>query len=135
MLQEFKKFAIRGNLIEIAVGLVMATAFGIVTSAFVDGLFLPIVGRVFQIGDLAQAKIVLSHAVIGADGKIITPESAILYGKVISSIINFIIIAFVMFLIVKLMNRLKHEEPAPAAPKGPSQEQLLTEIRDLLNKK
>jgi large conductance mechanosensitive channel len=133
MLQEFKKFAIKGNLIDIAVGLVMATAFGTVTSAFVDGLFLPLVGQVFKVGDMAQAKIVLSHAVIGTDGKVLTPESALLYGKVISSIINFIIIAFVMFMIIKIMNKLKHEEPAP--PKGPSQEQLLTEIRDLLSKK
>jgi large conductance mechanosensitive channel len=132
MLKEFKKFAIQGNLIDIAVGLVMATAFGTVTSAFVDGVFLPLVGQVFQVGDMSQAKIVLSHAVIGANGKIESPESAILYGKVISSIINFTIIAFVMFIIIRIMNRLK---PADPAPKGPSQEQLLTEIRDLLSKK
>ena len=133
MFQEFKKFAIRGSLIDISVGLVMATAFGTITSAFVDGIFLPIVGQFFQMGDMAQAKIVLSHAVIGSTGKIETPESAILYGKVISSIINFIIISFVMFLIIKIMNKIRHEEPAP--DKGPSQEELLTEIRDLLSKR
>ncbi len=133
MFQEFKKFAIQGNLVDIAIGLVMATAFGTVTTAFVDGFFLPLVGQVFQVGDMAQAKWVLSPAEFGPDGKITTPESAILYGKLISSVINFIIIAFVMFLIIKIMNRLKHEEPA--APAAPTQEQLLTEIRDLLNKK
>lgn len=134
MLQEFKKFAIRGNLIDIAIGLVMATAFGAVTSAFVDGFFLPLAGQLFNVGDMAQAKWVLSKAVYGVDGKIVEPESAILYGKLISSIINFIIIAFVMFMIIKIMNKLKHEEPL-AEPAPPSQEQLLTEIRDLLRNK
>jgi large conductance mechanosensitive channel len=134
MFQEFKKFAIRGNLIDIAIGLVMATAFGAVTSAFVEGFFLPIVGEFFQVGDMAQAKLVLSKAVYDAEGKIIEPESAIFYGKLISSIINFIIIAFVMFLIIKIMNKLKHEEP-PVEPSPPTQEQLLTEIRDLLRNK
>lgn len=133
MFQEFKKFAIQGNLVDIAIGLVMATAFGTVTSAFVDGFFLPLIGQIFQVGDIAQAKWVLSSAVFGADGKIVTLESAILYGKLISSIINFIIIAFVMFMIIKIMNRLKDDEPE--VPSGPSQEQLLTEIRDLLSKK
>lgn len=133
MIQEFKKFAIQGNLVDIAIGLVMATAFGTVTTAFVDGFFLPLVGQVFQVGDMAQAKWVLSPAELGPDGKVTTPESAILYGKLISSIINFIIIAFVMFLIIKIMNKLKHEEPS--TPAAPTQEQLLTEIRDLLSKK
>lgn len=133
MLQEFKKFAIKGNLIDIAVGLVMATAFGTVTTAFVDGFFLPLVGQIFQIGDMAQAKMILSPAVYDSQGKVVTPESAILYGKLISSIINFIIIAFVMFIIIRIMNRLKHGDPDPDPP--PTQEQLLTEIRDLLNKK
>lgn len=133
MLQEFKKFAIQGNLIDIAIGLVMATAFGAVSSTFVEGIFLPLAGQVFQVGDLAHAKWVLSPAVVGSDGKIVTPESSILYGKLVATIINFLIIAFVMFLIIKVMNRLKRVEPV--APPIPSQEQLLMEIRDLLSKK
>jgi large conductance mechanosensitive channel len=132
MLQEFKKFALRGNLIDIAIGLVMATSFNSVTSAFVDGTFLPLVGQIFQMGNMAHAKWILSPAIISADGKVVEAESAIMYGALISSIINFIIIAFIMFMIIKIMNKLKGDEPV--APAGPTQEQLLTEIRDLLRR-
>lgn len=132
MLKEFKKFALQGNLIDIAIGLVMATAFGGITAAFVDGIVMPLVGQIFQMGDLAQAKWVLSPEVLGSDGKVATSESAILYGRMISSFINFIIIAFVMFLIIKFVNRIKFVEPV-GIPK-PTSEDLLTEIRDLLKK-
>ena len=125
MFKEFKDFAMRGGLIDIAVGLVLAAAFGTIVSSFVDGMFMPLVSKIFQI--------VLDQAVLGADGKVATPENAIFYGSFISSIINFIIIAFVMFLIVKAVNSTKKSEVA--APAGPSSEQLLTEIRDLLAKK
>ncbi|MCB0660583.1 MAG: large conductance mechanosensitive channel protein MscL [Saprospiraceae bacterium] len=136
MLKEFKDFAMRGNLIDVAVGLVIAGAFGMVTSAFVDGIFMPIVGQIFQLGDLNSAKYVLSAAITDpATGEITKPEAAILYGKLFGAIINFIIVAFVMFMIIKGMNNLKKkEEAAPAPPAGPSQEELLTEIRDLLKK-
>jgi large conductance mechanosensitive channel len=128
MLKEFKEFALKGNLLEIAVGLIMATAFGKVTNAFVDGIFMPLVGKIFQLGDLSQWKVVLDAASIGPDGKEI-PEVAIQYGNLISGVINFLIIALVMFYIIKAMNSLR----APAAA-GPSQEELLTQIRDLLKK-
>ncbi|MBK8485297.1 MAG: large conductance mechanosensitive channel protein MscL [Saprospiraceae bacterium] len=133
MIQEFKKFAIQGSLIDIAVGLVMGAAFATVTGAFVDGVFMPMMGQLFQIGDMAQAKWVLAPAIYAPDGKIETAESAVHYGKFMSTLINFIIIAFVMFWIVRIVNRFKHDQPA--APATPSQEQLLTEIRDLLSKK
>ncbi len=133
MFKEFKDFAMRGGLIDIAVGLVLAAAFGTIVSSFVDGMFMPLVSKIFQFGDFKEAKIVLDQAVLGADGKVTTPENAIYYGSFISSIINFIIIAFVMFLIVKAVNSTKKSEVA--APAGPSSEQLLTEIRDLLAKK
>jgi len=133
MLKEFKDFALKGNLIEIAVGLVMAVAFGAVTSAFIDGIFMPLVGKIFQLGDMSAAKYVLSPAVIGADGTVVTPEAAILYGSFIGAILNFVIVAFVMFMIIKGVNATKKAE-APAPPAGPSQEELLAEIRDLLKK-
>ena len=133
MLKEFKEFAMKGGLIDIAVGLVMATAFGLIVSSFVDGMFMPLVGKIFQFGDFAQAKVVLSEAVVGADGKVTTPESAILYGKVISAIINFIIVAFVMFLIVKGVNAAKKAEAAAPVPPSAT-ETLLGEIRDLLKR-
>ncbi len=107
MFKEFKEFAIQGNLIEIAVGLVMATGFGAVTASFVDGIVMPVVGSLFQIGDLNAAKIVLAPAVLGPNGEVTTPESAIFYGKFISTFVNFIIIAFVMFMILKAVNKLR----------------------------
>lgn len=133
MLQEFKNFALKGNLIDIAIGLVMATAFGSITSAFVDGIIMPLVSQIFQVGDMSGLKIVLSPAEMDAAGGIVKPEAAIQYGTLISSFINFFIIAFVMFWVVKAINSMKKEE-APAPPVGPSQEDLLTEIRDLLKK-
>lgn len=132
MLKEFKEFALKGNLIDVAVGLVMAAAFGLIVSAFVDGIFMPLVGQIFQVGDFAAAKFVLSPAEIGADGAVTKPESAIMYGKFISAIINFLIVAFVMYLVVKGINKMK--KPVEAAPAGPTQEELLTQIRDLLKK-
>ncbi len=133
MLKEFKEFALKGNLIDMAVGLVMGAAFGTVTAAFIDGMFMPIIGQIFQVGDFAQAKMVLSPAVTDATGKVTTPESAILYGKFIGAVLNFLIVAFVMFMVVKAMNKMKKEEAAAPAP-PPAQEVLLTEIRDLLKK-
>jgi large conductance mechanosensitive channel len=133
MLKEFKDFAFKGNLLDVALGLVMATAFGKITSAFVDGVFMPIFGQIFQLGDLSTAKMVLSPAVVDAAGVVTTPESAILYGSLIGTILNFLIVSFVMFFIIKGMNATKKPEPAPA-PAGPTQEELLTQIRDLLKK-
>ena len=132
MFKEFKEFAIKGNLIDIAVGLVMATAFGLVVSSFVDGVFMPVVGKIFQIGDLSKYDIQISPETVGADGKPV-PALAIQIGKFISTIINFLIISWVMFMIVKSVNKMKAPEPAPA-PSGPSTEELLGQIRDLLKK-
>ncbi len=126
MLKEFKEFAFKGNLIEIAVGLAMAAAFAKVTDGFIDGIFMPLLGKIFQIGDLSSWKIVIESATATA------PEIAIHYGNLISAIINFTVIAFVMFWIIKAVNATKTVEEA--APAGPTQEELLTEIRDLLKK-
>lgn len=134
MLSEFKEFAMKGNLIDMAVGLVMGASFGTVSGTFIDGIFMPIVGQIFKIGDLKKYKIVLSDEVRDAAGAVITPESAISIGAFIGAVLNFIIVAFVMFLIIKGINKMKKEKAseAPAAP--PAQEVLLTEIRDLLKK-
>ncbi|MEP7194894.1 MAG: large conductance mechanosensitive channel protein MscL [Saprospiraceae bacterium] len=105
MLKEFKEFAMKGNLIDIAVGLVMATAFGTLVTAFVEGMFMPLVGKIFQVGDLSKLEYVFTPEVIAADGKIETAKSAILYGHFISTVINFLILAWVMFIIVKAANR------------------------------
>lgn len=133
MLKEFKDFALKGNLIDIAIGLVMATAFGSITSAFVDGIVMPLVSMIFQVGDMSGLKIVLSPAELDAAGAVVKPEAAIMYGSLISSFINFLIIAMVMFWVVKAINTIKKPEP-PAPPAGPTQEELLAQIRDLLKK-
>jgi len=133
MLKEFKDFALKGNLIDIAIGLVMATAFGTISSAFVDGIIMPLVSQIFQVGDMSGLKIVLSPAELDAAGAVVKPEAAIQYGTLISSFINFFIIAMVMFWVVKAINTIKKPEP-PAPPAGPTQEELLAQIRDLLKK-
>ena len=133
MLQEFKEFAMKGNLIDMAVGVVMGAAFGTVTKSFIDGMFMPIIGTIFQVGNLKDAKVILKQAVMEGE-KVVSPESAILYGDFVSAIINFIIIAFVMFMIIKGINKMKKakEESAPAGPS--STDALLMEIRDALKK-
>jgi large conductance mechanosensitive channel len=132
MFKEFKDFAMKGNLIDMAVGIVIGASFGKVTSAFIDGVFMPLVGLIFNVGDLSKAKYVIAAATKDATGKDV-PEVAIGYGDFIGSVINFLIIAFVMFMIVKAMNKMKKEEAtAPAAP--PADVVLLGEIRDLLKK-
>ena len=134
MVSEFKAFALKGSLIDTAVAFVMGVAFGSVSTTFINGLFMPLVGLVFQVGDLSKARYVLSPEVLDAAGKVGTPESAILYGAFIGAAINFLIIAFIMFMVVKGMNSMKKAEE-PAAPAGPSStDQLLMEIRDSLKK-
>lgn len=131
MLKEFKEFAMKGNLIDLAVGFVMGAAFTKLTNSFIQGLIMPLVGLI-QGKSLSDWKIILKDAVM-QDGKEVTAEVAIKYGDFISVIIEFFIIAFVMFLVVKAINKLKKaKEEAPAPP--PAQEVLLTEIRDLLKK-
>lgn len=126
----------KGNLIDMAVGFVMGVAFAAVSNTFINGIVMPIIGTIFQVGDLSDAKYVLSDAIVDDAGAITTPESAIMYGEFIGALINFIIIAFVMFMVVKGISSMKKKQAeAPAAPAAPSnEEKLLGEIRDLLKK-
>jgi large conductance mechanosensitive channel len=135
MLKEFKEFALKGSLLDIAVGFVMGAAFKSVVTSFTAGIVSPLIGLIFQT-DLKDLKWTARVGVPDADGKIID-QVDVLYGAFITTVIDFIIVAFVMFLIVKAVNKMKRKEeeaPAPAAA-GPSQEELLVEIRDLLAKK
>ena len=133
MLKEFKEFITGGNVIEFAVAVIMATAIGLVVTGFVNDIIMPIVGEFSGGMDFSNMKHVLSVAT-GVEGKEgYKPENAIMYGKWINSIINLIIVGFVMFMMIKSYNKMKAKEEE-AAPAGPSQEDLLTEIRDLLNK-
>ena len=133
MLKEFKDFAMKGNLIDIAVGFVMGAAFKQVVTSFTGGIVSPLIGLLFNT-DLKNLKWIAKEGVADDAGKVVG-EVAVLYGDFLTNVIDFIIVAFVMFAIVKGVNATKKKEvPAPAAPKGPSQEDLLAEIRDLLAK-
>jgi len=134
MFKEFKDFAMKGNLVDIAVGFVMGAAFKSVVTSFTGGIVSPLIGLIFN-SDFKDLKYVVKDGVADEAGKVVG-EVAVLYGDFITNVIDFIIVAFVMFMIIKGINKTKKkEEPAPEAPKGPSQEDLLTEIRDLLSKK
>ncbi|MEM7661197.1 MAG: large conductance mechanosensitive channel protein MscL [Pseudomonadota bacterium] len=139
MFQEFKEFAMKGNLVDMAVGFVMGSAFATVVTAFIQGVFLPALSPVLGGLDFGSWNYVLTPAELAADGSVVTEEVAIKIGEFISATISFLIVAFVMFLIIKGMNNAmkameEEEEPAPEEPKGPTQEELLVEIRDLLAK-
>lgn len=133
MLKEFKDFAMKGNLVDIAVGFVMGAAFKEVVSSFTGGIVSPLIGLIFN-ADFKDLKYVITEGVANAEG-VVSGEVAVLWGAFVTNVIDFIIVAFVMFMIVKAVNAMKKkEEEAPAAPAGPTQEELLGEIRDLLKK-
>ena len=140
MFQEFKKFISKGNVMEMAVGLIMATYFGAIVKSLVNDILMPPIGMLLGGVDFAELKLVIQDAtpesVEGAGDGI--AEVAIAYGSFINTIITFIIVAFAIFMVVKAYNNMKDrlekkEAEAPAAPPAPSKEEkLLEEIRDLL---
>ncbi|MCC6542842.1 MAG: large-conductance mechanosensitive channel protein MscL [Flavobacteriales bacterium] len=139
MMKEFKEFAMRGNLIDMAVGVVMGAAFGKVVSGFVDGMVMPVIGKLTSGVDFKQMKWVIQDGVAetkDAAGNAVAavPEVAIQYGAWITTIIDFTIVAFAVFMVIKAINAAKKKEAA-APPPGPSnEEKLLMEIRDALKK-
>jgi large conductance mechanosensitive channel len=138
MLKEFKKFISKGNVMELAVGLIMAVYFGAIVKSLVDHILMPPIGMLLGNVDFSNLKIVLQGTTMNVDG--VVPEVAISYGLFLNTIITFIIVAFAIFMVVKGYNKMKasmekKEEEAPAAVPAPSKEEvLLTEIRDLLKK-
>jgi large conductance mechanosensitive channel len=131
-IKEFKDFAMKGNLVDIAVAFVMGGAFGKVVSTFTEGVVSPLIGMIGG-ADLSKNVWTLKEAVTDAAGKVTAEAVTVKYGDFISAIINFIIVAFVMFLIIKGINSMKKkEEAAPSAP--PEDITLLREIRDALKK-
>ena len=135
MLKEFKAFAISGNLIDTAIAFVMGLAFAKITTAFIDGMVMPLVSMIVQ-ADFTTWKTVLKEAVKNADGTIASPEVAVKYGDFVSAIIYFLTVAIIMFMIVKSVAAAKkaaaEEAAATPPPAPPAQELLLGEIRDLL---
>ena len=135
--EEFKTFAMRGNVIDMAVGVVIGGAFGKISTSLVNDIIMPVISMLTGGIDFNQWKLVLKEAVLNPDGTEAAAAVAINFGNTIAVIIDFIIIAFAVFCMIKLLNNLhrKEEEPAPEpepAPPAPTTEELLAEIRDLL---
>ncbi len=138
---EFKAFAMRGNVIDMAVGVVIGGAFGKITTSIVNDIIMPLISMLTGGVNFSEWKWVLKEAVLDAEGAVATAEVAVNFGNTIAIILDFIIIAFAVFCIVKALNNLHRKkeepapEPAPEEPAGPTQEELLAEIRDLLKNK
>lgn len=132
MIKEFKEFAFKGNVVDMAVGVIIGGAFSTIVNSLVNDVIMPIFGAITAGMDFKNLKIVLSEAV--TDGAtVIKPEAAIYYGTFIQNVINFLIIAFSMFVAVKIVNQaFNKKEKTPETPKSPTSEELLTEIRDFL---
>ena len=137
--EEFKTFAMRGNVIDMAVGVVIGGAFGKITTSIVNDIIMPLISMLTGGINFSEWKWVLKEAVMAPDGVTVeTAEVAVNFGNTIAIILDFIIIAFAVFCMVKALNKLhrKKEEPAPEpAPPAPTTEELLSEIRDLLKNK
>ena len=138
---ELKQFIARGNVMDMAVGVIIGGAFGKISTSLVNDVIMPAISMLTGGIDFSNWKIVLKQAVAGADGVIdASTEVAIRYGSFLATIIDFLIIAFAVFCLIKFLNSLhRKKEEAPAAPPAPpepsAEEKLLTEIRDLLKNK
>ena len=130
IIQEFREFAMRGNVIDLAVGIVIGTAFGAITNSLVKDVIMPPIGMLMGKVDFSKLKVVLLESSEGVDAVTVN------YGLFLQTLINFIIVSWAMFMIIKLMNTLKRKQETGAAdaPPPPRQEMLLEEIRDLLKK-
>ena len=135
--KEFKEFAVKGNVMDMAVGVIIGGAFGKIVSSLVNDVIMPLIGKATGGVSFTDLFVPLD----GGDYKTLAAAkeagaAVLAYGQFIQNILDFLIIAFCIFLMVKAINKTKKkEEPAPAAPAGPTQEELLTEIRDLLKNK
>lgn len=135
--EEFKQFAMRGNVIDLAVGVVIGGAFGKITTSLVNDIIMPFISILTGGIDFSDWKWVLKEAVLNADGTEAAAAISVNFGSLVAVILDFIIIAFAIFCMIKALNRLqrkKEEKPAtpPAPPEPSAEEKLLTEIRDLL---
>ena len=138
--EEFKTFAMRGNVIDMAVGVVIGGAFGKITTSIVNDIIMPLISMITGGVDFSQWKWILKEAVLDAEGAVVSAEVAVKFGNTIAIILDFVIIAFAVFCLVKALNSLRRKkeeptpepDPEPEAPPAPTAEELLTEIRDLL---
>ena len=136
IIKEFREFALKGNMIDMAVGIIIGGAFGGLVKSLVDQVMMPPLGVVIGGMDFSDFKWTIRQAVY-ENGKEIKPAAVLQYGSFITTFINFVIVALAVFLLVKAINtaRARFEKAKEAAPAGPTQEQLLAEIRDLLKKR
>jgi len=137
LIKEFKEFAIKGNAFDLAVGVIVGAAFGKIISSIVNDILMPVLGVVIGGFNFTDMKITLKHAVLDNSGKIISNPVSVNIGNFIQVTFDFLIIAFVLFLIIRGMNRFmkRREEELPKAPEPSKQEILLEEIRDILKEK
>ena len=137
MLEEFKKFALKGNVVDLAVGVIIGAAFGGIVTSMVADVIMPIIGAITGGLDFSNYFTGLSKTVTASNLADAKKQGAVLaWGNFLTLTLNFLIVAFVLFLVIRLMNRLKaKEEAAPAPEKSTKDQELLTEIRDLLKSK
>ncbi|WP_242111574.1 large conductance mechanosensitive channel protein MscL [Luteimonas aquatica] len=133
MMSEFKEFAMRGNVIDLAVGVVIGAAFGKIVTALVEKIIMPLIGLVTGGLDFSRWSVTLREAVVDAAGKETTPALVLGFGDFINTIIQFVVVAFAIFLVVKAINRV-HRKPEEAPAATPEDVLLLREIRDSLKK-
>lgn len=132
MIKEFKEFVMKGNVLDMAIGVIVGGAFGKIVSSVVNDVFMPLIGMIVGGVNFTDLKIVLSPAVVDSAGEVIAQENAILYGNFLQTLFDFLIIALVIFMVVKTINKLKKPKPVTEAAAPVTSEMLLTEIRDLL---
>ena len=144
MMKEFKDFIMRGNVLDMAVGVIVAGAFGKITTSLVNDIFMPFISYLFGSRDMTALNLVVRPEVVNEAGEVVQAAITIGFGTFVATIIDFLLIALVVFMVVKAINTAKtklekKEEEAPAAPPAPpapsAEEVLLTEIRDLLKNK
>lgn len=140
MWKEFKAFIMKGNIFDMAVGVIIGGAFGKIITSLVNDILMPLIGILIGGIDFTSLKYVITPAVLDETGAVVTPESAVCYGNFIQQTVDFLIIALCIFLVIrtasKITKRLGLEKKAePAAPKGPTTEELLVEIRDAIKEK
>jgi large conductance mechanosensitive channel len=134
LLKELQEFAMRGNVVDLAIGVIIGAAFGAIVNSLVADIIMPIIGLITGGVDFSDLKYVLQHELKDTAGAVTQAEVAINYGTFINFIVTFLIVAFAMFMVVKGMNQMKKKEAEAPPPPPPAQEVLLAEIRDLLAK-
>ena len=134
MLKEFKAFIMKGSLLDLAVAVILAGAFGAVVTSFTNDVVMPPIGLALGGVDFKDLALTLQQAELDGSGAVVKEAVLLRYGAFLQTLINFLIISFVIFLVVKAYNKLSAKKEEEAAPAGPTSEKLLGEIRDLLKK-